>query len=54
MYPQIFTRNKYGCSLISGWVGAEMEKAYKIARMNILAQRIAQKMRISRDISIRA
>ena len=31
----------------------EMEKAYKIAQMNILAQKIAQKTRISRHISIR-
>ena len=32
--------------------GTEMEKAYKIARMKILAKKIAQKTRISRHISI--
>ena len=32
----------------------EMEKAYKIAQMNISAPKIAQKVRISRHISIRA
>ena len=32
----------------------EMEKAYKIAQMNILAQKIAQKTRILQQMAFRA
>ena len=41
--------------ILYGWKhpNPEMEKAYKIAQMNISAQKIAQKVRILRHISIR-